>query len=62
MDPAVIMDLNEIREHFTEEVRELDRRIFRKKEKRSREYSIYLYDFIVKRQIQEKLKSAGTAF
>lgn len=23
MDPAVIMDLNEIREHFTEEVREL---------------------------------------
>ncbi len=25
MDPAVIMDLNEIREHFTEEVRELQK-------------------------------------
>ena len=32
MDPAVIMDLNEIREHFTEEVRELAEGIFRKKE------------------------------
>ena len=55
MDPAVIMDLNEIREHFTEEVRELAEG-FSGKKKTVREYSIYLYDFIVKRQIQEKLK------
>ena len=32
MDPAVIMDLNEIREHFTEEVRELAEGFYRKKE------------------------------
>ena len=55
MDPAVIMDLNEIREHFTEEVRELAEG-FSGKKKTVGEYSIYLYDFIVKRQIQEKLK------
>ena len=56
MDPAVIMDLNEIREHFTEEVRELAEG-FSGKKKTVREYSIYLYDFIVKRQIQEKYKN-----
>ena len=55
MDPAVIMDLNEIREHFTEEVRELAEG-FSGKKKTVGEYSRYLYDFIVKRQIQEKLK------
>ena len=42
-------------EHFTEEVRELAEG-FSGKKKTVGEYSIYLYDFIVKRQIQEKLK------
>ncbi|MBU5481178.1 helicase-exonuclease AddAB subunit AddB [Blautia sp. MSJ-19] len=55
MDPASIMELNQIREHFVEEIRELAEG-FSGKKKTIEEYSRCLYAFIVKSRVQKKLK------
>lgn len=61
MDPAAIMEINEIRERFVEEIQELAEGFSRKK-KTIGEYSRYLYDFIVKSHVQEKLKQQELTF
>ena len=61
MDPAAIMEINEIRERFAEEIQELAEG-FSGKKKTVREYSQYLYDFIVKSHVQEKLKQQELLF
>ena len=61
MDPAAIMEINEIRERFVEEIQELAEG-FSGKKKTIGEYSRYLYDFIVKSHVQEKLKQQELTF
>lgn len=61
MDPASVMEINQIREHFVEEIQEFAEG-FSGKKKTIAEYSRYLYDFIVKSHIQEKLKIQEVSF
>ena len=61
MDPAAIMEINEIRGRFIEEIQELAEG-FSGKKKTVGEYSRYLYDFIVKSHVQEKLKQQELLF
>ena len=60
MDPAAIMELNEIRERFVDEVQDLAEGFTGKKT--VEEYSRYLYSFIVKSHVQEKLKQQELSF
>lgn len=55
MDPADILRVNEIRERFVEEIRELAE-AFAGSKKTVEEYSRCLYEFITKSNVQEKLK------
>lgn len=55
MDSADILRINEIREQFVQEVDELHKG-FSGKKRTVREYTVCLYDFIMRSRIQEKLK------
>lgn len=61
MEPEAILEINEIRERFAEEVREFAEG-FQGGKKTVREYCRCLYGFIVKSRIQEKLKASESLF
>ena len=61
MAPDQIQEINEIREHFVEEVGLLSDG-FSGKKKTVEEYCRYLYEFIVQSQIQQKLKGQELYF
>ena len=61
MDPASVMEINQIREQFAEEVGEFAEG-FSGRKKTIKEYSKCLYEFIVKSHVQEKLKQQELIF
>ena len=61
MDPASVMEINQIREQFTEEVGDFAED-FSGRKKTIKEYSKCLYEFIVKSHVQEKLKHQELIF
>ena len=61
MDPASVMEINQIREQFTEEVGDFAEG-FSGRKKTIKEYSKCLYEFIVKSHVQEKLKQQELIF
>ena len=61
MDPASVMEINQIREQFTEEVGDFAEG-FSGRKKTIKEYSKCLYEFIVKSHVQEKLKHQELIF
>ena len=61
MPAESIQELNEIREHFAEETRELALS-FKGGKKTVREYCTILYEFAVKSQVQQKLKAQERKF
>ncbi len=61
MPAESIQELNEIREHFAEETRELALS-FKGGRKTVREYCTILYEFAVKSQVQQKLKAQEKKF
>ena len=61
MDPASVMEINQIREQFAEEVGDFAEG-FSGRKKTIKEYSKCLYEFIVKSHVQEKLKQQELIF
>lgn len=61
MDPASVMEINQIREQFAEEVGDFAEG-FSGRKKTIKEYSKCLYEFIVKSYVQEKLKQQELIF
>ena len=61
MDPASVMEINQIREQFAEEVGDFAEG-FSGRKKTIKEYSKCLYEFIVKSRVQEKLKQQELIF
>lgn len=61
MDPASIMEINQIRERFVEEIREFAQG-FSGKKRTVEEYCRCLYEFGVRSRVQEKLKQQELVF
>ena len=62
MKEESILELNEIRERFVRETERACPGIFRKKKKTVKEYCGFLYEFIVRSRIQEKLYEQEEVF